>query len=37
MLFADDTSLSYSSRNLRNLQLIVNDDLNIYMNGLVVG
>ena len=26
-LFADDTSLSYSSRNLQNLQLIVNDDL----------
>ena len=27
-LFADDTSLSYSSRNLQNLQLIINDDLN---------
>ena len=26
-LFADDTSLSYSSRNLQNLQLIINDDL----------
>ena len=36
-LFADDTSLSYSSRNLQNLQLIINDDLKHYMNGLVVG
>ena len=26
-LFANDTSLSYSSRNLQNLQLIINDDL----------
>ena len=26
-LFADDTSLSYSSRNLQHLQLIINDDL----------
>ena len=26
-LFADDTSLSYSSRNLPNLQIIINDDL----------
>ena len=26
-LFADDTSLSYSLRNLQNLQLIINDDL----------
>ena len=26
-LLADDTSLSYSSRNLQNLQRIINDDL----------
>ena len=26
-LFADDTSVNYSSRNLQNLQLIINDDL----------
>ena len=26
-LFSDDTSLSYSLRNLQNLQLIINDDL----------